>query len=147
MLAAVSGDAAFADDFFARYIQGREVVDYEAAACTRRPRAAAGVARPRFRRSTSPAGRRRGRPRVTGPAPLDSPAYTAGLDRDDVIVAVGGAEVAGVADVERLIRARKPGDEIPIVFERRGQRVTATLRLVQDPRVEIVPGRETSAVR
>ena len=27
-LAAVSGDAAFADDFFARYIQGREVVDY-----------------------------------------------------------------------------------------------------------------------
>ncbi|OFW07211.1 MAG: hypothetical protein A3I61_04310 [Acidobacteria bacterium RIFCSPLOWO2_02_FULL_68_18] len=28
-LAAVSGDAAFADDFFARYIQGRELVDYE----------------------------------------------------------------------------------------------------------------------
>ena len=27
-LAAVSGDAAFADDFFARYIQGHEVVDY-----------------------------------------------------------------------------------------------------------------------
>src|SRR5687767_249556 len=28
-LAAVSGDAAFADDFFARYIQGRELVDYQ----------------------------------------------------------------------------------------------------------------------
>ena len=27
-LAAVSGDAAFAQDFFARYIEGREVVDY-----------------------------------------------------------------------------------------------------------------------
>jgi predicted metalloprotease with PDZ domain len=28
-LAAVAGDAAFADEFFARYIQGREIVDYE----------------------------------------------------------------------------------------------------------------------
>ena len=27
-LAAVAGDAAFADDFFARFIQGRELVDY-----------------------------------------------------------------------------------------------------------------------
>ncbi len=31
-LAAVAGDAAFADDFFARYIEGREVVDLRAAA-------------------------------------------------------------------------------------------------------------------
>jgi S1-C subfamily serine protease len=79
-----------------------------------------------------------GRPRVISAAPLDSPVYRAGLDRDDVILAVAGSDVASASDFERLIRARKPGDEVPLVFERRGQRITATLRLVQDPQLEIV---------
>ena len=53
VLAAVSDDAAFAEDFFARYIQGREVVDFKrdssprrASSCERvqRGRAFAGAA-------------------------------------------------------------------------------------------------------
>ena len=103
-LAAVAGDAAFAEDFFARYIQGHEVVNYESL-----------LARAGFvLRLASPgrafAGQLRlvdvqGRPRVTGAAPLDSPAYRAGLDHDDVILSVRGTEVASAADVERLIHA------------------------------------------
>jgi predicted metalloprotease with PDZ domain len=141
-LAAVSGDAAFADDFFARYIEGRDVVNYEALL------ARAGLVLKVASPGRAYAGELRlqdvsGRPRVAAPVPLDSPAYTAGLDRDDVIVAVGGAEVTAVADVERLINARKPGDEIPVVYERRGRRVNAMLRLVQDPRLEIVRAENT----
>ena len=52
VLADVSGDRAFADDFFDRYIQGREVVDYEPllaraglAAAKAQSRAAPGSAR------------------------------------------------------------------------------------------------------
>ncbi len=55
-----------------------------------------------------------------------------------MILSVRGTEVASVADVERLIHAGKPGDEVPLVFERRGQRINAMLQLVQDPRMEIV---------
>ena len=141
-LASVAGDAAFAEEFFARYIQGREVVDYAALL------AHAGL----VLRVASPgrafAGPVRlldtdGRVRVMGVAPLDSPLYQAGLDRDDVILAVGGDEVARAADFERLIGARKPGDELPVLYERHGQRVTARLRLVQDPRVEIVRAEDT----
>jgi predicted metalloprotease with PDZ domain len=141
-LAAVAGDAAFANDFFARFVQGHELVNYESLLAN------AGF----VLRLASPgrafAGQLRlldtqGRPRVSGAAPLDSPAYQAGLDRDDVILSVGGTEVASVADVERLIHSGKPGDDVPLVFERHGRRINAMLRLVQDPRVEIVPAEDS----
>jgi S1-C subfamily serine protease len=79
-----------------------------------------------------------GRPRVRSAVPFGSPAYEAGLDRDDVILAVGGREASSAADVDRAIRDGKPGEPIALVYERRGTRVTATLRLVEDPRMAIV---------
>ena len=71
-------------------------------------------------------------------APFGSPAYEAGLERDDRLLVVAGGTIERVVDFERAIRERKPGDTIPVVFERRGERVTGMLRLVADPRVEIV---------
>ena len=73
-----------------------------------------------------------------GAVPFASPAYEAGLERDDVILAVAGTDVASASEVDRAIGGRKPGDQVPLVFERRGQRVTAMLRLAEDPRMEIV---------
>jgi predicted metalloprotease with PDZ domain len=136
-LTSVSGDARFAEEFFARFIQGRDVVSYE------RLLARAGLVLRRASPGRAFAGDlqlqdAQGRPRVTGTAPFGSPAYQAGLDRDDVILAVAGREVASAVDVERAVRAATPGEQIPIVFERRGVRVTGILRLVEDPRVEIV---------
>ncbi|MBF8301089.1 MAG: peptidase Do, partial [Acidobacteria bacterium] len=136
-LASVAGDARFADEFFARFIQGRDVVNYEPLL------ARAGFVLRRESPGRAFAGELRlqdvqGRPRVAGAVPFGSPAYQAGLERDDVILAVGGTDVASAADVDRAIGARKPGDQIPLVFERRGQRVTGLLRLVEDPRIEIV---------
>ena len=136
-LASVSGDARFADDFFARFIQGRDVVNYE------RLLARAGF----VLRLASPgrafAGQLRlqdvqGRPRVAAAVPFGSPAYQAGLERDDVILEVAGMGVSNAADFNRAISGRRPGDEVPLVFERRGQRVTSMLRLVENPLIEIV---------
>ena len=137
-LASVSGDAKFAEDFFARYIQGRDVVNYESLL------ARAGFVLGRASPGRAFAGNLRlqdvqGRPRVAGASPFGSPAYEAGLDRDDVILAVGGMNVTSARDVERVVGAARPGQQVPIVFERRGVRVNAVLRLVEDPRVEITP--------
>ena len=137
-LASVSGDAKFAEDFFARYIQGRDVVNYESLL------ARAGFVLGRASPGRAFAGNLRlqdvqGRPRVAGASPFGSPAYEAGLDRDDVILAVGGTNVTSALDVERVVGAARPGQQVPIVFERRGVRVNAVLRLVEDPRVEITP--------
>ena len=136
-LATVSGDAAFARDFFTRYIRGHEVVNYE------RLLDRAGFVLRRRSPGQASAGDLRlqdaqGRPRVMVAVPFGSPAYDAGLERDDLIVSVGGAATASVADVDRQVRAGKPGQSLPIVFERRGQQATATLRLVEDPHLEVV---------
>ena len=137
VLGSVAGDQAFADDFFARYIQGREIVDY------RRLLARAGmVLRPQAPLQGS-AGQFRvqdvqGRPRVVSAVPPGSPAYSAGLERDDFIVSLGGVSMAAAGDVTRAIRQRKPGESVPIVFERRGQRVAGMLRLIAAPEVEVV---------
>ena len=136
-LASVSGDRGFADDFFARFIQGHEMVDYE------RVLARAGfVLRAAFPGRGS-AGELRledgqGRPRVAEAVPFGSPAYLAGLERDDMILEVAGLNVTTAAGFSQAIGGRAPGDEVPLVFERRGQRVTGMLRLAEDPRIEIV---------
>jgi predicted metalloprotease with PDZ domain len=137
VLASVSGDSAFADDFLRRFVQGREIVDYarllDRAGLVLR-KAAAGRAFAGDVRLAEV----QGRLRVADNTPFDSPAYHAGLDRDDIIVSLAGTEVSGIADFERLIRARKPGDDVAVVFLRRGERVMTMLRLAEDPTLEIV---------
>jgi predicted metalloprotease with PDZ domain len=141
VLASVSGDAAFARDFFARYIRGHEVVDY-----TRLLARAGLVARPRGA-GAAYAGDlgledSDGRLRITDSVPFGSPAYVAGLERDDLIRSVGGVSVDSPDDFQGVLRQRKPGEAVEVVFERRGRNVTSTLRLVEDPRIEIVPGED-----
>jgi predicted metalloprotease with PDZ domain len=134
-LAAVSGDAAFAADFFGRYIQGREVVDYQRllahAGIVMRSDGRASAGRLSLRDAQTGA-------RIEGDVPYGSPAYEAGLARGDVIVSLGGMRVNGAADVERLVQARRPGDPMPVVFERGGNRQSAAMRLEADPRVELM---------
>ena len=136
-LASVAGDARFADEFFARFIQGRDVVDYgrllDRVGLVLRPVAPGQAFAGQLHLQDEQGG-----PRMVSAAPFGSPAYEAGLERDDRLLGVAGRTIERVVDFERAIRERKPGDTVPIVFERRGQRVTGTLRLVADPRVEIV---------
>lgn len=144
-LAEVSGDFAFAADFFARYIEGREVVDLapllaRAGLVVRR----AAPGRPwagRLRWQDAPGG-----VRVADPVPFGSPAYAAGLERDDVVQSIDGTRVASSAELERLIASRRPGQAVSIVFERRGRPVTAVLTLDEDPRLELVPAEDAGQV-
>jgi predicted metalloprotease with PDZ domain len=138
VLTSVSGDAAFADQFFARYIQGHEVADYP------RLLERAGL----LLRSTNPGLAYAGGlqlqtmsdgVRIAADVPFDSPAFAAGLERDDRIVSIGGTAITSEAQVREAITRRKPGDQIAIQFERRsGERATGTLPLIADPRVELV---------
>ena len=139
-LASVSGDAAFAKDFLSRYIRGHDVVDYA------RLLARAGlVVRPQ-----NPGASFMGDVdlqagngvRVTQSVPFESPAYRAGLERDDVIVSIGGVPVDSPQDVNEALVRHKPGSSVPLVFRRRGKEVVSDMRLVEDPRVEVIPAEE-----
>jgi predicted metalloprotease with PDZ domain len=133
-LASVSGDAAFAREFFARYIQGHELADY-----TRLLARAGFAVRPR----------NSGRPwlgdlrldrgaRVSGLVAPTWPIYAAGIDQDDELQQVGGQRIGNEADLQSTLQRHKPGDSIAVTFvDRTGVPKTATVTLVADPHLEV----------
>ena len=138
VLATVADDATFADQFFARYIQGHEAADYapllERAGLLLRPSNPGQPYAGGLQLQVSDDG-----VRVAADVPFDSPAFAAGLERDDRILSIAGTPITSEAVAREAIGRRKPGEAVPIEFARRGgERVTSTLRLVADPRVEVV---------
>ena len=143
VLATVAGDRAFADDFFARYIQGHEVPDYArlltAAGLALRPRTPQSGFAGELRLQDSPGG-----VRIGAAVPTGSAAYRAGLDRDDVITAIGGRATRNAEEVDGAIRATAPGNTVTVTYlhRGRGQPLTATIRTVADPTLEVVPAEQ-----
>jgi predicted metalloprotease with PDZ domain len=138
-LASLTGDRGYTANFFTRYIEGHDVVDYTAllarAGFVVRKRAAG---RPWLGQVALQAGA--GSVRVGGLVPFDSPLYKAGIEQDDAILSLGGAEVTTQAQLEDLLGRSKPGQAVAVRFVRRsGEKVDATLTLDEDPRIEIVP--------
>lgn len=136
-LAAYAGDRAFADDFFRRYVEGREVPDYE------RLLAPAGVLLRRAQAGRawigeSAIGFEEGQATVGSYPIAGSPLYRAGLTAGDRIVSLGGRPVATRADVAAVLGARRPGDAVPIEWEGRAGRRTGTLQAAESPTLEVV---------
>ena len=137
-LASVSGDRAFAHDFFARYIQGHDVADY--------PRL---LARAGFTLRKRHPGRAwlgdlrldsRDRLRVAALVSPTWPIYAAGLDEDDELQSVGGQRIAAAEDLATAVQKHKPGDTVQVVFvDRTGVAKTANVTLAEDPHTEVVP--------
>lgn len=133
-LADYSGDAAFARDFFQRYIYGSEAPDY---AALLRP---AGIVL-RVADSTSAwSGLRLGRDNamISFTPSVATPAYAAGIDRGDQIRTIDGRAIAGQADLDAVEQAHRPGDAVTVTYLQRGVERSATLRFGHDPRLTAV---------
>ncbi|WP_267434687.1 PDZ domain-containing protein [Sphingomonas sp. GM_Shp_1] len=136
-LAQVTGDQGFADRFFARSVTGSALPDFAPllaqAGLTLRPQhpdtAWAGA---------TPVKGDGGLTIGASTAP-GTPLYEAGLDKGDEIVSVDGRPVADAAAWSALLAAHKPGDRLPIVYRQRGGERRATMTLIADPNMEIVP--------
>jgi len=138
-LAEISGDAAFARDFFGRYIRGREAADYTrllAQAGLVLRNAAAGAAS----WGEVPLEGRSGNLRVSVAPQIGSPAYAAGLDVGDELRELDGVRLSSPEDVSAVLRRHRPGDRIPVVFiDRGGTTRTSTVNLVEEQRLVLEP--------
>ena len=137
VLGEVTGDAAFARDFFERYIHGRDVVEYApllARAGFLLRRANPGVATV----GTARIAYQDGITVVASPPLMGSPLYEAGLALGDRIVSIGGQPLSSADQLERLLAGRPPGDTVAIAFEQRGASRTGQLTLAEDDRLEVV---------
>jgi predicted metalloprotease with PDZ domain len=144
-LAEVAGDASFARQFFARFIQGHDVADY------RRLLEAAGLVLRSVRPGRAWIGdlrfEDRGRVHIVSPPGMGSPAYVAGLDLDDEVRRLDGRDVRSVADVADILSRRRPGDRIEVTFaDRTGVPRTSVITLGEDPALELVPIESTGGV-
>lgn len=136
-LARVSGDAAFAKEFFARYIEGKEAAPYaellrQGGFVVRKARSGAAWAGDVALRFEG------GKAVVTAPTPIGSPLYAIGIDRNDRIVSVDGRAMTGSADWSAVLAAHKPGEVVPVSFESRGKTINEMMTLGESPRIEIV---------
>lgn len=68
--------------------------------------------------------------KITGVIP-GSPAAQAGLAADDVIVAFGEAPISDLTDYSEAMKLHQPGDEVLVAYLRGGERLTATVTLVE----------------
>ena len=137
-LSDVSGDSAFANEFFDKYIEGRDVVDYEALL---------GKAGMLLRRG----GQRRpwigplnlnfdrGAARIASPTIEDTPVYAAGLDEDDEVLSIDGQAIAAQGRVDEVLRRHVPGDKLRVAIRRRGLVRNLIVTTAEDPTLELVP--------
>ncbi len=143
-LAEVSGDRAWAENFFTRYMIGHEVVDY-----ARLLQRAGVVLRPRNPGRGWAGDLRASQADPTRLADLQSPGtplYDAGIDQSDQITEIDGKAVATVQEAVQAFASHKPGDTVSVSFKRRsGTTHTAKLTVKPDPSVEAVLLEDTGA--
>ncbi|TGE08823.1 M61 family peptidase [Hymenobacter fodinae] len=136
VLGQVAKDTAFAGQFFRQHIYGHELPKYDellapAGMLVRPARAgqASLAARLQFNPDSSA---------TLGSTSVGSPLYTAGLDREDVLLKLAGQKPISAKELQKRLAAHKPGDVVQVEVRARDGVRTVPVTLVEDPTLEVV---------
>jgi predicted metalloprotease with PDZ domain len=148
-LADVTGDAAFAADFFDRYVRGAEAPDF--GTLLAHAGIELGLARPDQPWLGQLAMRfEDGAATVLGTPLENTPLYEGGVDRGDRILSIDGTGASGRSAVDDVLGAHAPGDQVVVRYESRGGSFEQTVTLTQDPELSaslVESGAEAVAFR
>lgn len=137
VLGEVTRDTAFANDFFRRYIEGREVVDYQrllaAGGFLVRP---ASPGQPWLGAQLAAAGD--SSVIIASPTLQGSSFYNAGIDRLDRVYAVDGVATPTPDSLSAVIERRRAGETVRLNVAQRGTRRLVEVRLVENPEMQVV---------
>lgn len=136
LLAGLTGDKKFAEDYFSRFINGYETTDYAALL------APAGF----VLQKTAPGKAWIGSPGYTEKDGLvittntlrETPLYEAGLDIDDKIVSFDNQPVTLMTDFTRLLEGHHPGDRISVRYTHHGIEKNTTVVAQENPTLSVV---------
>ena len=64
----------------------------------------------------------------------NSPAQKSGLNISDIITHINGQEITGGSDLKKMVSSSKPGDEMKLTVWRKGETITLTLIVGEQPR-------------
>lgn len=137
LLGTVTGDAAFADDFFQKYVHGSELPDYAAQLKS------AGLLL-RLKEKDAPwigridASFKKGKATLNRRTLVGTPLYEAGLDKNDVLLTFGGDSLKSKKAFRKQLEKHKPGAAVPITFEKNGIKKTGELVIGKNPQLELV---------
>ncbi len=131
-LAEVSGSVSFAREFFERYVDGPELVEYgmllKRMGLIWRPLYPGQAWMGELPMTGGTEGAR-----ISAAAPMGTPAYDAGFGEGDVLVSLGGKDVRSAADAAAIVEAAKPGDRLEARYLRHGKPRQATIALRGHP--------------
>lgn len=136
-LGEVSGQPEFARQFFDRYVQGHDVVEYQSLLARagfvlrKRSEGRAWIGPLALRTS-------RGTTVVMEPTLEGTPVYDAGLDRDDEILSMDGENLVSAERLDEILRRHKPGDNLRAVVRRRGVSEPLSIAIREDPSLELI---------
>lgn len=134
VLAGITG-ASFAEQFFKDHVYGSKVPDYNALLSY------AGMELKKAFPGKAWIGNLRNGERngllISGNTIRNTPVYNAGLDINDMIVSLNDQQIKSIADLNKILSAHQPGDELSISFIHRGIMKTSTIKLQENPMVYI----------
>nr|WP_294991779.1 PDZ domain-containing protein [uncultured Sediminibacterium sp.] len=124
-------NAAFAEQFFSKYITGHEAVDYAGLF------AKAGYELKKSNEGKASIGlntraNEQGKLIVSSNTSRGSSAYEAGLDINDEILMLDQTPVKSPGDINNYIAQKKPGESINVVYKHRGKEKQTTLVLKEN---------------
>jgi predicted metalloprotease with PDZ domain len=129
VLADVSKDKAFAEGFFAKYVNGHESFNYaplleKAGLKLSQPgKGTAWLGNLALKQDLS----------LNGATIAGTPLYEAGLDADDKIIQLDGKKIESQSDLRSIIEAHKPGDKVSIQYQHRQKIITGEIVFGENP--------------
>ena len=130
-------DQAYADQFFEKYITGKEIPDYKSLLAN------AGLTLKIKNEDQASLGKVKfefnGPEAIVSSATIkDSPLYIAGLDNGDQIIALDHRKIRSESLWEKALSKYKPGDTATIHYIQRGVTSSSKITFIEDPELEIV---------
>lgn len=136
-LAAATGDAAYATDFFKQHVYSVEAFNYKkllepAGYTLQQTNRGAWLGDIALRTEDNEL-------IVAKNTVRNTPLYTAGVDIDDVIIELDGKKLQQPQDISNILKQHKPGERIPLIYRHRNNTINKQIVLAENPLIEIVP--------